>query len=85
MSINEEYSVVRYDPRQGLLGHQAAGSIRPSLGRTSTPLPPSETPVSTFIAGRSPRQDKLHLVYSLRRTIETAPVRATGQIVDIFV
>lgn len=85
MSMDAEYSLVRYDPRQGMLGHPAAGYIRPPLGRPGAPSPRADIPSSDFMAERPHRQDPLLSLYSPRRMIATATTAATGQIVDIFV
>ncbi len=85
MSINEDYSLVRYNPHQGMLGHRTAGSTRPSPGRACAAARHPESTGSTFMAGGSLRQGQLHLIYSLGRTIETDTAGGIGQNVDIFV
>jgi hypothetical protein len=85
MPIREEYSLVRYDPRQGLLNPQVEGRVRPAPGRASGPSYPHENTVPASMAAGSLRQSRPHPIYSLRRTLETSAAGAVGQIVDIFV
>jgi len=85
MPIHEEYSLVRYDPYQGLLNHQVGGGERPAPVRTSGPSYPYENTDLASMAAGSLRQSRPHPIYSLRRTLETSAAGAIGQIVDIFV
>lgn len=85
MSIHEEYSLVRYDPRQGLLDRRAEGGVRPRTSRTFAPPRPYQNAAPASLADASLRPNRLHRMYSLRRTLETASAGDTGQIVDIFV
>ncbi len=85
MPIREEHSLIRYDPRQGLLGWRVEGFMRPAPSRTSAPPRPYENTAPGSEAGESLRQSQPHLMYSLRRTIEASAAGATGRIVDIFV
>lgn len=85
MPIREEYSLVRYDPRQGLLNHRVEGRMRPAPGLAAGPSNPHENTASVYMAAGSLGQSRPHPIYSLRRTLETSAAGATGQIVDIFV
>ena len=84
MPIEEEYSLVRYDPRQSLMGLKTQGLMRPASGRASTPHPYQDA-VAACRAEGPLGKGQPHLIYSFRRTVETPPGGAIGRIVDIFV
>jgi hypothetical protein len=85
MPIHEEYSLVRYDPRQGLLSRRAEGSGRPASIRTSASSYPHENTLPASTAAGSLQRSRPHLIYSLQRTLEASAGGAIGQRVDIFV
>jgi hypothetical protein len=83
----EEYSLIRYDSKQGLPGQHAAGCTRPAPRQASAPGHPYAKSITPFVTAHPSGLNRTLVIYaySQRRTLATSAAAATGQVVDIFV
>ena len=82
MPIDQEHSLVRYDPSQHTLGQCTADRLRPAHAPAARR---SADPARSAATAGTLRAHPAHSIYSPRLTLASPAAAVTGRVVDIFV